>query len=162
MRSHQVIVGLGVNPWHAQWVDRQRLAWPRAIFFTLRFREPRAYSRGRRGFSALRFLRDWRLAFFRSSGLSFFVFAIPYVPPHCVVRVWLPPDGFRGPLGPLELGIFFNQLLQTEPRELYRNLGMVTLSFSSVHRAFSVFRVLHLLPRTEPRCARGLLDRQLR
>jgi len=53
-----------------------RFAWPRAIFFTLRFWEPRAYSRGFSGFSALRFLRDARLAFLRSSLLRALVFAM--------------------------------------------------------------------------------------
>src|SRR5208282_5272503 len=53
-----------------------RLAAPRTIFFTLRFFEPRAYSRGFNGFSAFTFLRDVRFAFLRSSLLSFLVLAI--------------------------------------------------------------------------------------
>lgn len=53
-----------------------RFAWPRAIFFTLGFLDPRAYSRGFFGFSSFIFLRAVRFAFFRSSLLSFFVFAM--------------------------------------------------------------------------------------
>src|SRR5919198_4454524 len=53
-----------------------RFAWPRAIFFTLRFCDPRAYSRGLSGFSALRFLRAARLTFLRSSLLRVAVLAI--------------------------------------------------------------------------------------
>ena len=49
------------------------LACPRAIFFTLRFFEPRGYSRG---FLGACFLRAVRLAFLRSSLLSTFVSAI--------------------------------------------------------------------------------------
>ena len=51
-------------------------AAPRTIFFTLRFFDPRAYSRGFSGFSVLTFLRDVRFAFLRSSLLSFCVFAM--------------------------------------------------------------------------------------
>ena len=53
-----------------------RFAAPRTIFFTLRFFEPRAYSRGFSGFSAFTFLRAVRFDFLRSSLLSFFVFAM--------------------------------------------------------------------------------------
>ena len=53
-----------------------RFDWPRTIFFTLRFFEPRAYSRGFSGFSALLFLRDARLDFLRSSLFRVFVFAM--------------------------------------------------------------------------------------
>jgi len=56
-----------------------RFAAPRTIFFTFRFFEPRAYSRGFKGFSAFTFLRAARLAFLRSSLLSFFVFAMSAV-----------------------------------------------------------------------------------
>src|SRR5215471_1717455 len=57
-----------------------RLACPRASFLTLRFCEPRAYSRGFRGFSALRFLREARFDFLRSSLLRFLVLAmIPFL-----------------------------------------------------------------------------------
>jgi hypothetical protein len=54
-------------------------AAPRTIFFTLRFFDPRAYSRGFNGFSVLTFLRDVRFAFLRSSLLSFFVFAMSFL-----------------------------------------------------------------------------------
>lgn len=55
---------------------RYRFAWPRAIFLTFGFFDPRGYSRGFSGFSALRFLRDARFAFLRSSLLSFDVLAM--------------------------------------------------------------------------------------
>ena len=55
---------------------RYRFACPRTSFLTLRFCEPRAYSRGFSGFSVLRFLRDVRRDFLRSSLLNDFVFAI--------------------------------------------------------------------------------------
>jgi hypothetical protein len=50
-----------------------RFAWPRTIFFTLRFLDPRGCSRG---FLGACFLRDARLAVFRSSLLNALVFAI--------------------------------------------------------------------------------------
>jgi hypothetical protein len=56
-----------------------RFAAPRTIFFTLRFFEPRAYSRGFSGFSAFTFLRAVRFDFLRSSLPSFFVFAMSAV-----------------------------------------------------------------------------------
>lgn len=56
-----------------------RFAVPRAIFLTLRLAEPRACSRGLSGFSVLRFLRDARLLFFRSSLLNVLVFAMSAV-----------------------------------------------------------------------------------
>ena len=58
---------------------RYRFAAPRAIFFTLRFAEPRAYSRGFSGLSTFRFLRDARLVFLRSSFVSLLVFAMSAV-----------------------------------------------------------------------------------
>ncbi len=51
-------------------------AVPRASFFTFRFCDPRAYSRGLSGCSVLCFLRAVRLAFLRSSLLSVAVFAM--------------------------------------------------------------------------------------
>ena len=53
-----------------------RFAVPRASFFTLLFFDPRAYSRGFNGFSALRFLRAVRFSFLRSSLLNAAVFAM--------------------------------------------------------------------------------------
>ena len=53
-----------------------RLDVPRTSFFTLRFFDPRAYSRGFNGFSVLLFLRAVRFAFLRSSLLSVAVFAM--------------------------------------------------------------------------------------
>ena len=56
-----------------------RFAVPRASFFTLLFFDPRAYSRGFKGFSALRFLRAVRFSFLRSSLLNVAVFAMSAV-----------------------------------------------------------------------------------
>jgi len=49
---------------------------PRASFFTFRFAEPRAYSRGLSGFSAFFFFRAERFDALRSSLLKLDVFAI--------------------------------------------------------------------------------------
>ena len=53
-----------------------RFAWPRANFLTFGFFDPRGYSRGLSGLSALRFFRAVRFVFLRSSLLSFVVFAM--------------------------------------------------------------------------------------
>jgi hypothetical protein len=53
-----------------------RFAVPRASFFTFRFCDPRAYSRGLSGCSVLCFLRAVRLAFLRSSLVKVAVFAM--------------------------------------------------------------------------------------
>ena len=53
-----------------------RFAVPRASFFTLRFADPRAYSRGLSGVSVAFFLREARFDFLRSALLSFLVFAM--------------------------------------------------------------------------------------
>ena len=53
-----------------------RLAAPRTNFFTLRFAEPRAYSRFFSGLSVLLFFRAVRFVFLRSSLLKLLVFAI--------------------------------------------------------------------------------------
>jgi hypothetical protein len=53
-----------------------RFAVPRTSFFTLLFFDPRAYSRGFKGFSALRFLRAVRFSFLRSSLVNVAVFAM--------------------------------------------------------------------------------------
>jgi hypothetical protein len=82
-----------------------RLAAPRTIFFTLRFFEPRAYSRGFSGFSVFTFLRDVRFAFLRSSLLSVFVFAMSAVYFSLDVRDQLPSFArldSRGRLSPRE------------------------------------------------------------
>jgi hypothetical protein len=53
-----------------------RFACPRAIFFTLRFCDPRAYSRGFSGCLSLRSFRAARFAFLRCSLLRVAVFAM--------------------------------------------------------------------------------------
>src|SRR6201994_1362612 len=63
--------------------------------------------------------------------------------------------------GFFELGILLHQLLQPEPRELYRNLGIFPISFSLEDGAFPVFRMTHLLPRTKAFLSFGLLDHGL-
>src|SRR5256885_12913865 len=109
-------------------------AVPRASFFTLRFFEPRAYSRLASGFSALRFLRAARLDFLRSSLLRAAVLAIS-------------PRVLR--LNLFQLRVLLYQLLQAEARELYRNLGIFTVSFTLVDGPFAILWVTYLLPRSE-------------
>src|SRR5207244_7298241 len=74
-------------------------AVPRASFCTLRFFEPRAYSRLASGFSALRFLRAARLDFLRSSLLSAAVLAISprvlKIKPAPIARTFLPASSNR-------------------------------------------------------------------
>jgi hypothetical protein len=62
-----------------------RFAAPRTSFFTLRFADPRAYSRGLSGLSVFFFLRTVRLAFLRSSLVNALVFAMNAVIP----LVWI-------------------------------------------------------------------------
>src|ERR1700704_1089332 len=64
-------------------------------------------------------------------------------------------------LCPLQLRVLLYQFLQTEARELYRNLRIFPISFALIDRSLAVFRVLDLLSWTEPALARRLLDRQL-
>src|SRR5580658_7910677 len=64
--------------------------------------------------------------------------------------------------GFFQLGIPLHQLLQTEARELYRNLGVFPIAFALIDRPFPIFRMLHLLPRTESPSAFRLLRRHFR
>ena len=59
-----------------------------------------------------------------------------------------------------QLRILLHQLLQTEPRELYRNLGIFPFSFALVDGAFAIFRMANLLSRAEALLAFRLFDRQ--
>src|SRR5277367_4485681 len=74
------------------------------------------------------------------------------------------PDGRGRPplrdLCPFQLGILLHQLLQTEARELYRNLGLFTVSFSLVDRPFAIFGMPHLLSGPESFLAFGLFDQR--
>lgn len=65
------LAGAGARP-----TSDYLFACPRTSFLTLRFCDPRAYSRGFNGCSVLRFLRAVRFAFLRSSLLRVAVFAI--------------------------------------------------------------------------------------
>jgi len=60
---------------------RYRFDAPRAIFFTLRFVDPRGVVLFPKGFSVRCFLRDARFAFLRSSLLKLFVFAMNEIVP---------------------------------------------------------------------------------
>ena len=62
----------------------------------------------------------------------------------------------------LKLRIFLHQLLQTEARKLYRNLGLFTVSFALVNGALAIFRMPHLLSRTKSLLALRPLNRQFR
>src|SRR5882757_2554295 len=61
-----------------------------------------------------------------------------------------------------QLRVLLHQLLQTEARELYRNLCIFPISFALIDRPFAVFRMLDLLSGTKSALARGLFHRQLR
>src|SRR6266852_8487637 len=71
---------------------------------------------------------------------------------------WKPGAGSA--LDSLQLRILLHQLLQTEARELYRNLGIFTFSFALVDGAFAIFRMANFLSRAEALSAFGLFDRQ--
>src|SRR6266851_7960620 len=62
----------------------------------------------------------------------------------------------------LQLRILLYQLLQTEARKLYRNLGVFPVPFALIHRPFPIFRVLDLLPGTESPPAFRLLRHHFR
>ena len=64
--------------------------------------------------------------------------------------------------GFFQLGILLHQLLQPEPRELYRNLGVFPISFSLVDSALAVFRMADFLSRTKALLAFGFLDDSFR
>src|ERR1700693_4523044 len=61
----------------------------------------------------------------------------------------------------LQLRVLLHQLLQTEARELYRNLRVFPIPLALIDRPFAVFRVLDLLSRTKSALAGRLFDRQL-
>src|SRR3974390_2565042 len=57
----------------------------------------------------------------------------------------------------LQLRIFLNQLLQSKPRKLYRNLGIFPIPFSLIDRTFAIFRMADLLAGAEAALAGGFL-----
>src|SRR4029077_6582114 len=71
---------------------------------------------------------------------------------------WKPGAG--SPLYSLQLRILLHQLLQTDARELYRNLGIFTFSFALADGAFTIFRMGNFFSRAEAPSAFGLFDRQ--
>jgi hypothetical protein len=93
-------VARAICPRHRQFVRHDYLfAVPRTSFLTLRFFEPRAYSRLASGFSVLRFLRAARFDFLRSSLLRVAVLAIRprvlKIKPAPVERTFLPASSIR-------------------------------------------------------------------
>src|SRR5438876_7585636 len=70
-------------------------------------------------------------------------------------------DRLRARSSLLQLRILLHQLLQTEARELYRNLRVFPIPLALIDRPFAVFRMLDLLPRTKSALAGGRFDRQL-
>src|ERR1039458_10073727 len=62
----------------------------------------------------------------------------------------------------LQLRVPLHQLLQTEARKLYRNLGVFPISFALIDGPFPIFRVLDLLSGMESPPAFGLLGRHFR
>src|SRR5438128_3973264 len=61
---------------------------------------------------------------------------------------------------PLQLRILLHQLFQPEARELYRNLSFFAFPFALIDCPFTVFRMLHPLPRPESAPSFRLFDRQ--
>ena len=62
----------------------------------------------------------------------------------------MPNYPFQNPVQALlQLRVLLDQLLQSEPRELYRNLGVFPISFSLVDRALAIFRMANALARAE-------------
>src|SRR5258706_10894988 len=59
-------------------------------------------------------------------------------------------------LCPLQLGEFFDELLQSELGELYRNLRVVPFAFALVDGAYAVFGMADALARTEAALAARL------
>src|ERR1700757_3056820 len=63
--------------------------------------------------------------------------------------------------GFFQLGILLHQLLQPEPWELYRNLGVFPISFALVDGALAVLGMFDLLAGAEAALALGFLDHGL-
>src|SRR5262252_8004604 len=63
-------------------------------------------------------------------------------------------------LRPLQLGVLFHQLLQTETRELYRNLRLFPISFPLIDSTLAVFGVADFLAGEESFLAFRLFDRE--
>src|ERR1019366_9721680 len=55
-----------------------------------------------------------------------------------------------------QLGVFLDQLFQTESRKLYRNLRIFPVTLAFVHRAFAVFGMTDALSRPESGASGGL------
>src|SRR5208282_3030527 len=62
----------------------------------------------------------------------------------------------------LQLRVLLHQLLQSEARELYRNLSFFAFSFSLVDRPFAIFGMPHLLPGAESALAGRLFHPRFR
>src|SRR4249920_4091353 len=70
---------------------------------------------------------------------------------------------YTGPFScSLQMRVLFHQLFQSESWKLYRNLGVFSLTFATIHHALAIFRVFHALAGTERAAARGLLHWNLR
>src|ERR1700757_5494208 len=69
--------------------------------------------------------------------------------------------GFGSNSGALQLRVFLDQLLQTEARELYRNLCVFPISFALIDGSPAVFGVLHFLAGAESAFAFQLFDGKL-
>ena len=110
-------------------------ACPRTIFFTLRFCDPRAYSRGFNGCSSLRFLRATRFDFLRSSLLRAVVLAM--IAFQC--PIFVPRQFFNvtcvaargGPAGRSLRQLWSNPgLLQARAKSMYPCSTSVLVSFT--------------------------------
>src|SRR5450755_613320 len=74
---------------------------------------------------------------------------------------WFPPRGCAA-LSLFQLRVLLYQLLQTEARELYRNLSVFPISFALIHSSFAIFGMFDLLPGAESPLSYGLVSHQFR
>src|SRR6266704_1165047 len=61
----------------------------------------------------------------------------------------------------LQMRVLLHQLLQSESRELYRNLSGFSFTLSTIDDSFAILRVFHPLSGPESMAACGLLHRYL-
>src|SRR6267378_4325724 len=99
-------------------------------------------------------IRVWQAAspLCASYGLRAWIFCVLLC---SVLRYWPLVLAFLR-LNLLQLRVLFYQLLQAEARELYRNLGVFTVSFTLIDGSFAILWVTHFLPRPETFFAPGL------
>src|SRR5437868_4205544 len=92
-------------------------------------------------------IRVWQAAspLCASYGLCAWIFCVLLC---SVLRYWPLVLAFLR-LNLLQLRVLFYQLLQAEARELYRNLGVFTVSFTLIDGSFAILWVTYFLSRPE-------------